>query len=436
MRVVMSPDHTVPTVAIAVYYNVGSRNEEKGRSGFAHLFEHMMFQGSAHVKKGEYFQLIMSRGGSMNGSTSEDRTNYYETLPSNDLALGLWLEADRMRSLAITKSNFENQRETVMEERRQRYDNQPYVPSFLEINALAYGDYWPYAHSTIGHMKDLEDAPLSAVQAFFEKYYAPNNAVLAIAGDFQPKDAMALIDRFFAPIPARDVPKYDPPPLKPQEAERTETMYDANASLPAFHIAYHIPPDRTPDHYALELMSLVLGDGQSSRLYQSLVKDKQLCQDIEVGTDDRRGPDLFSFWGVMAKGHKGPQARAVIYKALDDIAAHGVTPRELEKAKNRVRASFVFGLESNLQRAQRLAEFEVYWGDAKLLRTELGRYLAVTNADIERVAKKYFAPTNRTVLDVLPGKAPAGSAGRASAAQSARSAGSTKVMPATEGEVR
>jgi hypothetical protein len=176
LRVVMSPDQTVPTVAVAVYYDVGSRNERPGRSGFAHLFEHMMFQGSANVAKGEHFTLIMNRGGSMNGTTSFDRTNYFETLPSNELALGLWLEADRMRSLAVTAENFENQRATVMEERRQSIDNQPYVPSMLRVNELAYGDYFPYAHSTIGDMRDLENAPLEAVQEFFHTYYAPNNA--------------------------------------------------------------------------------------------------------------------------------------------------------------------------------------------------------------------------------------------------------------------
>ncbi|MDH4282311.1 MAG: insulinase family protein, partial [Myxococcales bacterium] len=174
LRVVMNPDHTVPTVAVSVYYDVGSRSEVKGRSGFAHLFEHMMFQGSANVPKGEHFSLIINRGGDANGTTSNDRTNYFETLPSNELALGLWLEADRMRSLAVTQENFENQRMTVMEERRQRIDNQPYVPSMLRINELAYGDYWPYAHSTIGDMQDLVDAPLQAVQEFFDTYYAPN----------------------------------------------------------------------------------------------------------------------------------------------------------------------------------------------------------------------------------------------------------------------
>lgn len=406
LRVVMNQDETVPTVAISVYYDVGSRNEVKGRSGFAHLFEHMMFQGSENVGKGEHFSLIINRGGSANGTTSNDRTNYFETLPSNELALGLWLEADRMRSLAVTQENFENQRTTVMEERRQRIDNQPYVPSMLRINELAYGDYWPYAHSTIGDMQDLVEAPLEAVQQFFDSYYAPNNAVLSIAGDFEPERALALVERYFGDIPPRETPAFEPPTFEPQTAERVETMYDPNATLPAFHLAYHIPPSRTPDHYALEMLALILGDGESSRLYQRLVKRDEICQEIAVATDDRRGPDLFSTWAVMASGHAPEEAQQAIFAELDRIAAEGITERELQKAKNRMSAAFVFGLQSNMARSQNLAEFELYWGDANLLKLELDHYLAVTAEDIQRVAGTYFEPSNRTVLNVMPGEAP------------------------------
>ncbi|MEM7437403.1 MAG: pitrilysin family protein [Myxococcota bacterium] len=406
LRVVMSEDHTVPTVAIAVYYDVGSRDEEKGRSGFAHLFEHMMFQGSANVGKGEHFGLIINRGGDANGTTSNDRTNYFETLPANELALGLWLESDRMRSLAITQDNFENQRQTVMEERRQRIDNQPYIPSMLRINELAYGDYWPYAHSTIGDMQDLVDAPLSAVQEFFDTYYAPNNAVLSIVGDFDPDEALKLANKYFGSIPSRERTAFVEPPPPNQTSERTETMYDANATLPAFHVAYHIPPNRTPDHYPLEMLGLILGDGQSSRLYQTLVKKKEICQDVAVGTDDRRGPDLFSVWAVMSSGHSPKEAQKIVFAELARVAKRGVTERELEKAKNRMSAAFVFGLQSNMARARNLAEFELYWGDANLLMLELDHYLSVSRDDIQRVAKKYFDASNRTVLDVLPGVAP------------------------------
>jgi len=402
LRVVLNPDRTVPTVAIAVYYDVGSRNEVRGRSGFAHLFEHMMFQGSANVRKGEHFSLIMNRGGSLNGTTSHDRTNYYETLPSNELALGLWLEADRMRSLAVTAENFENQRQVVMEEYRQSYGDQPYAMSFLRINELAYGDYWPYAHSTIGDLRDLENAPLSAVQEFFDTYYSPNNAVLSISGDFDPDEAMEMVRRYFGEIEDRPIPPYEPDPLPPQTSERTDTLQDPHAQLPAFHIAWHIPATREDDHYALEMLGLILGDGESSRLYQELVKEEELCQQIFVGTDDRRGPDLFSVWAIMAGGESATEARDRIYAQLDGVAREGVTERELQKAQNRVRSTFVFGLQSNLQRAQRLAEFELYYGDAQLIVPELTRYLAVTREDIQRVAGQYFAQTNRTVLDVVP----------------------------------
>ncbi|MGD8826812.1 MAG: pitrilysin family protein, partial [Myxococcales bacterium] len=307
------------------------------------------------------------------------------------------------------QENFENQRLTVMEERRQRIDNQPYIPSMLRINELAYGDYWPYAHSTIGDMQDLVDAPLQAVQEFFDTYYAPNNAVVSISGDFDPDQAMKLVKKYFGPIPSRQTPAYVPPAFPKQTEERTEVMYDANATLPAFHLAYHIPPDRTPDHYALELLAIILGDGESSRLYQKLIKQEEICQDIAIGTDDRRGPDLISMWAVMASGHEPREAQKLIFEELDSIAAHGVTARELEKAKNRVRSSFVFSLQSNMSRSQRLAEFELFWGDANLLKLELDHYLRVTAEDIERVAGTYFAPANRTVLDVLPGPGPTAS---------------------------
>lgn len=402
LRVVLNPDRSIPTVAIAVYYDVGSRNEVRGRSGFAHLFEHMMFQGSANVGKGEHFVLITQRGGSMNGTTSEDRTNYYETLPSNELALGLWLEADRMRSLAVTAENFENQRAVVMDERRQSYENQPYALSFLRANELAYGDYWPYAHSTIGDMQDLADAPLSAVLEFWTQYYGPNNAVLSIAGDFDPDEAMSLVRRYFGDIQPRPVPPYEPPPLSPQTAERRDAIVDPLADLPAIHINWHIPPNREPDHYPLEMLALVLGHGNSSRLYRKLVHERQLLSEVEVSTDDRRGPDLFSVFGLVAEGHRPDEVEPLVYAEIERIAREGVTERELVRVKNQVRAHFLFGLQANLDRARQLAEFEMYWGDANLIRSELDRYLAVTRADVQRVAGRYFAATNRSVLHVVP----------------------------------
>jgi predicted Zn-dependent peptidase len=309
-----------------------------------------------------------------------------------------------MRSLAITQENFENQRQTVMEERRQSYDNRPYMQSMLRINELAFGDYFPYAHSTIGDMQDLQAAPLSAVQEFFTTYYAPNNAVLAISGDFEPRAALQQVQQYFGAIPARTVKPFTTPDPGPQTAERKDSMLDPLAELPAFHIDYHIPKDREPDHYPLELLAAVLGDGESSRLYQKLVKQKEILQEIAVDTDGRRGPDLFSVWGICAQGQSAEAARKLIFDEIAAIAQNGVTPRELEKIKNRVRAEFVFGLETNLARATHLAEYEAFFGDATLLTGELARYSSITNDDLKRVAGQYFAPTNRTILDVVPAR--------------------------------
>jgi predicted Zn-dependent peptidase len=376
--------------------------EERGRSGFAHLFEHMMFEGSANVGKGEHFRLIAAHGGSFNGTTSEDRTNYFQTLPSNALELGIFLEADRMRSLDISAENFENQRQTVMEERRQSYENRPYMLSFLRRDELAYRGYFPYEHSVIGDMADLRAATLADVRAFHDRYYAPDNAVLSVAGDFDPAQLMEMVRRHFGMIPARRAPPWQDPGFAPQTEERTDTMVDPQAQLPAFHVVWHIPPRRTPDHYPLELLAAVLGMGESSRLHQELVKNRELANQVNVYTEDRRGPDIFGVWCLVAQGRTGAEVREVLYREMDRVANEGISDRELEKVKNLVRRHFVFGLQSNLNRARQLAEYELYDGNAALLRTELDRYLAVTREDVQRVARQYFAPSNRTVLDVLP----------------------------------
>jgi predicted Zn-dependent peptidase len=281
------------------------------------------------------------------------------------------------------------------------------MSSMLRVNELAFGDYFPYAHSTIGDMQDLVNAPLAAVQEFFDTYYTPSNAVLSIAGDFEPEAALVLVKKYFGDVPSHPVKAFDVPDPAPQTAERKDSMLDPLAELPALHAAFHIPRDREPDHYALDLMSIVLGDGESSRLYQKLVKEKEIVQEIEVNTDGRRGPDLFSFWAICAEGKKPDDVRTLIYDELKAVADKGVSERELQKAKNRMRANFVFGLQSNLSRASRLAEFEAFHGDANLLLGELDRYLAVTGDDIKRVAGQYFAATNRTALDVIPAAAAA-----------------------------
>jgi predicted Zn-dependent peptidase len=402
LRVVLSPDPSIPVVSVTVYYDVGSRNEVQGRSGFAHLFEHMMFQGSENVGKMDHFQLVNAAGGSANGTTSSDRTNYYQTLPSNQLSLGLWLEADRMRALDVTEENFENQRRVVINEYRQSYENQPYGLAFLRINALAFGDYFPYANPTIGTVTDLNGVTWQDARSFYQSWYAPNNAVISIAGDFQTEEAMRLVQQHFGSIPRRQVPQWQDPGYPGQTAEQVEVMTDRLAQLPAFFVVYHIPRNREPDHYALELLSIILGDGESSRLNRLLVEERQVCAQVHAYTDGRRGPDLINFEGFVAAGHQPAEARALLYQEIDRVAREGVTPQELTKARNRARAALVFGLQTTEDRAQRLAEYEMYFGDAAILRTELGRYLAVTADDIRRVAATYLIASNRSVLDVVP----------------------------------
>ena len=270
LRVVMLVDHTSPTVAVDVVYDVGSRNEERGRTGFAHLFEHMMFQGSANVPRGEHFKLVTSHGGQLNGTTSADRTNYFEMLPSSELALGLWLEADRMKSLDITQENFENQRSVVKEEYRMRVENAAYVPASLRLEELVFQGYWPYEHPSIGTMRDLDGAQLDWVRAFHDAYYAPNNAVLSIAGDFDESRGArareALLRRRAA---AAERPALRAAALAGADAPRSAVVEDSHARLPALLSGWVIPPSDQPDHYALDLAAMLLGDGESSRLHRA-----------------------------------------------------------------------------------------------------------------------------------------------------------------------
>ncbi len=404
LRVVLSRDHSSPTVAIAVYYDVGSRDEERGRSGFAHLFEHMMFEGSANAPKGTFDRLMDQSGNpDANGTTSEDRTNYYETLPANALSVGLWLEADRMRALSVTPESFENQREVVLEERRQSYEDQPYGMAQLRREALVWGDYYPYAHTAIGEPEDLRAATFAQVVEFHRRYYVPNNAVLSISGAIEYDAAMALVRRYFGAIPRApgpDRPVFPPP--APIERPIIETMVDALAQRPGFWVAYRIPQRRHADVYALELLETILGGGESSRLYRTLVRERELCNSVESSADVRRGPGVFALWSVMADRKQPAAALAAIDEAIARVVRDGVTEEELDSAKIRKRAAYLFHLESNASRARALAEHLMYDRDATLLRTELDRYLAVTAADVQRVAGTYLDAQRRVVLNVVP----------------------------------
>jgi zinc protease len=402
LRVVMNPDHAAPTVAVSVTYGVGSSAEVEGRTGFAHLFEHMMFQGSKHAKKGEHFTLISDRGGSLNGTTNSDRTNYYEVLPANELELALWLESDRMRWLAVTPENFENQRAVVEEEFRMRIQNQAYVPGTIRLGELVFQGYAPYAHPTIGSMADLDAAKFDWVKDFHDLHYAPDNSVLTIAGDFEPDQAMALVQKYFGPAEKKNPPAllFAPLPEKPNAGRAT--MEDTNARTPGFMFGFMIPPSRTPEHYALELATVLLADGESSRLYKKLVHDRAVAERVSAWTDDHKGPDQFSVMAVLTDKGKLPDVEAAIDAELAQLRKTPPKAAELEKAKKRLRSSFVFGLQTNNGRAIQLGEFESYWGDARLLAHELAQYLAVTPEAVQQAAARYLTPERRSLVEVLP----------------------------------
>jgi zinc protease len=401
LRVILAPDHTAPVVAISVTYNTGSRNERPGRTGFAHLFEHMMFQGSEKVGKGEHFILVLNNGGNMNGTTNEDRTNYFEALAKNQLDLALFLESDRMRSLAVNQANLDNQRNAVQEERRVGIDNQPYGKAELEVDNLAY-DNFAYKHSTIGSMADLNAATVDDVKDFFRIYYAPNNAVLVLVGDFDPVEALAKMEKYFGSIPSQPAP----PPVNMEEpehyGERRETIYDPLARLPMIIMAYHIPAGNTPDNYAMQVLANVLATGESSRLYQLLVKEKQLVTEIEVQADARRGPSLFYIQAHLRPGAKTEDVEKAIDEEIDRVQKNGITERELEKARTQFRRSQIQSRQSDLNVAIRLGQYAVYFNDPDLINTIFEKYNAVTADQVKQAADKYLVPTQRAVVIDLP----------------------------------
>ena len=401
LRVIVSEDHAAPVFSIVVNYNVGSRDERKGRTGFAHLFEHMMFKGSENVGPNEHPYLMFMNGGTMNGTTNKDRTMYFETLPANQVDLGLFLEADRMRSLAITPENLENQRNAVQEERRLGIDNQPYGKTFEAIDELAY-DNFAYEHSVIGSMADLSAATVDDVAAFFKMYYAPNNAVVAIVGDVDTKTVLAKMEKYFGGIPSQPAPPLVDMTEPPQTAERRLTLDDALARLPRIDMAYKIPPSSSPDTDALSVLGTILSSGRSSRFYESIVRQKQLSSGVSAGSDGSRGPGLFTISATALPGKALSELEAAIDQETERIHAAPIADWELEKARVGARRSFVGGLGSSLNRAIQLSQNALYFDEPNRINTQADRVAKVTAADVQRVAKHYLLKTNRSVVLTLP----------------------------------
>ena len=401
LRVITVEDHSAPVIAVSITYNVGSRNERQGRTGFAHLFEHMMFKGSENIGSGEHILLVFNNGGNMNGTTNEDRTNYFEVLPANQLDLALFLESDRMKSLAITKENLDNQRNAVQEERRLGLDNQPYGKSGEIQQDLIY-DNFAYKHTTIGSMADLNAATVEDVAAFFKMYYAPNNAVLVLVGDFKPAEALAKIKSSFESIPRQP----DPPAVDmaepTQKAERRASVDDVLARAPRVDLAYKAVAGNTADFYALQVLSAVLQSGQSSRLYQILVKDKEMVSNVGGFMDEKRGVGALYTNATLRPGAKTEDIEAAIYAEIERLKTEPIADWELQKAKNTTRRNLINGLASSILRAITIGQYTVYYNDPNLINERLNKVAAVTKEDVQRVAKQYLVDTNRTVVITMP----------------------------------
>jgi zinc protease len=411
LRVIIAPDHTAPVFAISVTYNTGSRNEKQGRTGFAHLFEHLMFEGSANVGKGEHMLLVQNYGGTMNGSTNNDQTNYFEGLPKNQLDMALFLESDRMKALNINQANLDNQRNAVQEERRLRVDNQPYGKTDEELEALAY-DSFPYHHSVIGSMEDLNAASIDDVKEFFRIYYAPNNAVLVLTGDLEPTDALAKVKKYFGSIPKQTAP----PPVNASEPdhdkERRKTITDSLARLPQITAVYNAPAGNTPDFYALQVLGQVLSSGRSSRIYQHLVHDKQMAIQAGAFMQERRGSGLFRVIGLPRPGVKVEDLEKALYDEIEAIKKDGVTEQELAKVRTQFLRGQIQARSSSLFLANRIATYTVFYNDPNLINTAYEKFSAVTADQVKQAAQKYLMPEHRTVVITLP-------AGRGSAAGTA-----------------
>ncbi len=406
LRVIIAEDHYAPVFGIAVSYAVGSKDERAGRTGFAHLFEHMMFKGSENVGAGEHFFLIYNNGGGMNGTTNTDRTLYFESLPKNQLDLALFLEADRMRSLDINKENLENQRQAVKEERRLRLDNQPYGQTNERITELAYENF-AYKHSVIGSMADLDAASVQDVTQFFKTYYAPNNAVLALVGDLNTREALEKVKRYFGAIPRQEAPKPVDLSEKPQTAEKRERIEDRLARLPRVDIAFKIPPAASKDAAALHMLSSILAGGESSRLYQKLVKEKEVAVQMGAFVDDRIGPGVYRVIAIVRPGKSPEEVESLISEEISKLHAEPVTEKELLRARSSIRRSAVSSRRNALGRAIRLADDAVLFNDPGRINTEAEQQMQVSAADIQAAARSYLTAANRTVIVTVPAPKPA-----------------------------
>jgi len=414
LRVTLSEDHSAPVVAVNLWYHVGSANERPGRTGFAHLFEHMLFQGSEHVGANEHFELVQRAGGTLNGSTWLERTNYFETLPSHHLALALWLEADRMGALlpAMTQEKLDTQRDVVKNERRWSVDNQPYGTWWERLPALCFPPEHPFHHSLIGSMDDLSAASLDDIAAFFRTYYTPDNAVLTIAGDFDAATTRALVETHFGAIPRGS----GRPALPPMELPRTfgdwrREVVEDDVMVPRLFLAFRSPAFGTPGYYAGSVCAAVLGQRRGSRLYRALVRDREVASDVSAFTWDlAKGADLFVADATARPGTDAATLEAAVVEEIDSLRNGGVRADEVERAMALIETDYVSSMQAAGDRADAISKFATLLGDPALVNEQLDHYRAVTAADVSAFARDVLGPDNRASLVYVPRAAAAGDA--------------------------
>jgi zinc protease len=399
LKVITHEDHSTPVTNVQVWYHVGSKDEKAGHTGFAHLFEHLMFKGSAHIKPEEHDKIITNAGGVSNAYTQDDVTVYWETIPANYLEKVLWMEADRMTTLDVSEENFKSEREVVKEERLTRIDNPPYG----DLNELLYDNAFqvhPYKHVTIGSMKDLDAATIGDVREFYHTYYVPNNATVVLAGDFKTSQARDWMKTYFSNIPRGQTAIARPTAKEPPQDKERRVLHTKAVPLPAYVAGYHIPADGDPDSYPLVIASSVLSEGRSSRIYRSLVYEKRLAVEADASGNFTEHPNLFFATIILTQGASMDAAEKALNSELSKLTSEPVSDKELEKAKNKMRSEYAFARQSVQDKAQALGHAAVIHGDTATVNKEYDLFMKVTKEDLMRVAKMYFRPENRTVLIV------------------------------------
>ncbi|PJA07938.1 MAG: peptidase M16 [Flavobacteriales bacterium CG_4_10_14_0_2_um_filter_32_8] len=403
LSVILHEDHSTPIVAVTVLYHVGSKNEDPKRTGFAHFFEHLMFEGSDNIGRGEYMKTVQSNGGILNANTSFDRTFYFEILPSNQLELGLWLESERMLHLKVDSIGVKTQREVVKEEYRQRYENTPYGSFLPEMFKRAF-EVHPYNWVPIGSLEHLNAAKIDEFRDFYKTYYVPNNATLSIAGDFDKVQLKKWIDKYFSTIPQGTLPMSRPTVVEPIKNAEVRDVIEDNVQLPAVMMGYHTPAQGTPDAYAVDMLAQILSQGNSSRMQKSIVDEQQKAMFVGAFPFPTENPGLALMFGLTNMGVSIEELETAIDKEVEKLQNELITEDEFQKLKNQIENDMISQNSKVESIAESLANYAVYYGDANLINTEIDRYMKVTREDIQNAAKKYFRKDNRVTLHYVPKK--------------------------------